>query len=296
MLSIGPIFMMVLGVLALLVVVRQLGPLRSGTLRSASIWALAAAVAFCISAGLEWFDSLSTAGGDFAWYATAVLGLCPLIAVLGARRPGAAVWNWFVVTPLLAVLLWPAAVSGFHSSFDGLRIDVPPLAGFTFVLVMGCGNYLGTRFWLAALLYGFAEFLLAAPVTAWGDTGFANSDLRWIGLWCWPLAVVLAWSTARSRVPSSTGPDRAWFDFRDAFGIVWARRLQDRVNERGASENWAARLDVQGFQWAAEASRTQRDYTAARIDHTLRWLLRRFVDDAWLNARLGPPPSDPTPA
>ena len=74
--------------------------------------------------------------------------------------------------------------------------------------------------------------------------------------------------------------------------MVWARRLQDRVNERATSENWCARLDVQGFQWDAEVSQTQRDCTAVRIDHTLRWLMRRFVNDPWLEARLGPPPSD----
>ncbi|MFO1092104.1 MAG: hypothetical protein U0992_02170 [Planctomycetaceae bacterium] len=29
---------------------------------------------------------------------------------------------------------------------------------------------------------------------------------------------------------------------------------------------------------------------AARVDHTLRWLLRRFVDDAWIDQRLMRPP------
>ncbi|MEZ6148255.1 MAG: hypothetical protein R3B91_23050 [Planctomycetaceae bacterium] len=44
---------------------------------------------------------------DLMWYSVALLSLCPPIAVLGARRPGAAAWTWFVILPMLAVLGWP---------------------------------------------------------------------------------------------------------------------------------------------------------------------------------------------
>jgi hypothetical protein len=294
MVLITSVLLILLNVLSIVLVALQGAHLRHTTLCSAWIWSLLAACAACISSFCSAGSLFSAWDADLAWYATAVLGLCPLIAVLGARRPGAGVWNWFVVLPLLAVLLWPATVAGFRSSLDGLRIDVPPLVGFTVVLVMGCGNYLGTRFWLPTVLYGFAEFLLAAPITEWGDTGFANSQLRGVAILCWPLAVILAWTIAQNRTQAPVGFDRAWLDFRDSYGMVWARRVQDRVNERAAQEQWCARLDVQGFHWDADVPEAERRKTAERIDHTLRWLLRRFVDDRWLDARLGTEPAGGT--
>jgi hypothetical protein len=91
-----------------------------------------------------------------------------------------------------------------------------------------------------------------------------------------------------------TGPDRVWHDFRDQFGIVWAQRVRERINERSTLENWPVRLERDGF--VAQTDGAGNDVAAAdpRVDHTLRWLLRRFVDEPWLNARLGthPPGSE----
>ena len=104
--------------------------------------------------------------------------------------------------------------------------------------------------------------------------------------------------------------DRLWFDFFDTFGIVWGRRIQDRVNFIASKENWPSRLELDGFVWSDESEPvipgvgiesanlqnlqqdTQHQDTnvtriESRVEYTFRWLLRRFVDPAWIDERLG---------
>ena len=106
------------------------------------------------------------------------------------------------------------------------------------------------------------------------------------------LGIGLLWAEFRSRQPTvaKTPFDVVWFDFRDSFGIVWGKRLQERVNEFAQRERWSAHLGQDGFQWeehepALEKLVSQAG-TEARIDHTLRWLLRRFVEPVWLDERM----------
>ena len=109
---------------------------------------------------------------------------------------------------------------------------------------------------------------------------------------------------------AATRFDRLWFDFFDLFGIVWGRRIQDRVNDIANLEQLPARLELDGFVWPQASTKSnlpvardgevsltnqpmsiqqERDRAAveARIEHILRWLLRRFVDASWIDSRLG---------
>lgn len=279
------ILTILLSVLPLLLIALSKGAFRRTTLISAWCWALAVAAVFAVAGSLDSFGNSSWQPGDAAWYAIAVLGLCPLIAVLGARRPGAGAWNWFVVLPLIAVLLWPVTLVSLTQATGG-SIDVPPFLGFVLVLGMGCGNYLGTRYWLPAGLYFAGEFLLAAPITEWGSTVVGGELWRFTAITCWSTAVLLAWLFARRRPQFSNRFDRVWFDFRSAYGVVWELRAQRRLNERGEAEAWSARLQSSGFAWEPEVSDEGRAEAEQRIEHALRWLLRRFVDDGWLDERL----------
>ena len=278
------ILTILMSVLPLLLIAGSAGAFRRTTLVSAWCWGLAAAAAFALAGTLHAWGG-SSRPGNAAWYAVAILGLCPLISVLGARRPGAGAWNWFVVLPLIAVLLWPVTLITLTQAAGG-PIDVPPFLGFVLVLGMGCGNYLWTRYWLPAGLYFAGELLLAAPITDWGSAVLGGELWRSVAIACWSVAILLAWLIARRPPQISDRFDRVWFDFRSAYGVVWELRAQRRLNERGEVEAWSARLQSSGFAREPDVSDERRAETEHRIEHALRWLLRRFVDDGWLNERL----------
>jgi hypothetical protein len=60
----------------------------------------------------------------------------------------------------------------------------------------------------------------------------------------------------------------------------------DRVNFTARQEGWSARLETQGLVWNPNSTPAQTEHTLKRADHTFRWLLRRFVDEQWIDERL----------
>jgi hypothetical protein len=256
------------------------------TLVPASYWALAASSLWTLTWILDHLtNQLSRSVADHLWYACAIIALCPPIAVLGSRRPGTRVWTWFILVPMLFALGWPVITLWLQGSdVRGLQLETPQLVGYLLVLVMGAGNYVGTRYTLAALLYAVANGLLVLSSSqtcpAW------LSDRWWVRLFATASMVVAILSAGREASFTShlaPGFDKLWLDFFDQFGIVWGRRIQDRVNFIAAKENWPAKLQLQGLQWTTPAD----PVTNARIEHTFRWLLRRFVDPKWIDERLG---------
>jgi hypothetical protein len=261
--------------------------LRPTTLLTAWNWCMAALVLW--SAG--WVGMLAlpeSAAGcvDLLWYLAALLLLCATVAVLGAKRPGARVWAWFVLLPLVCVLGWPALFT-LREGLPPQRLALmdPAVLAYGVVCVMGVGNYFGTRFAPAAGCLGLALVAAVAP--------FGGASVPW------PLApetsrIVATCSLAAGGwlarmlatvVPEGAAPfDRLWFDFRDYFGIVWGRRIQDRFNDAAAQSNWPVRIGLDGFHWEANAPADAAQREA--IEAALRWLLRRFVDPDWIDRRL----------
>lgn len=278
-------------VLAWRVALRGRFPVWRTTLNAAWAWAVAALSLWTVS----WVSDCglrvaSSAVADHLWYATAVLALCPLIAVLGSRRPGVRVWTWFIQLPLLLVLGWPVLSLWLQGSeVRGLQLETPQLVAYLLVLVMGAGNYIGTRFTLAILSLAAACTLLVVSFSVVSPVWL--SDAWWARQWAsglLGLAALFASGSVSSASASASRFDRLWLDFFDSFGVVWGRRIQDRVNFIAQKEGWPARLELHGFVWSDEsADSSARAATEARIEHTLRWLLRRFVDPHWIDHRLG---------
>lgn len=298
-------------------IVMRGGPqFRDTTLSSAWKWSVGAACCWAFA----WFSDcccnlFSPAAADHVWYACAVIGLCPPMAVLGSRRPGTRVWTWFILLPMLMAMSWPLLALRLQGTeLRGLHLETPQLIAFTLVLVMGVGNYCGTKYTISALIYGAATLALVVGCSLFEKQIPAE---RAVIRECSTLAVALAVCLLARAAPmvGSNRFDRIWFDFFDTFGIVWGRRIQDRVNHVAREQRWPVRLELEGFVRTdrlkshdlatstetadAELLRQSNsetdgeiDLVDARIEHTLRWLLRRFVDPIWIDARLEPKTSD----
>lgn len=253
-------------------------------------WMTAAWGLWVITAGLMATMPLSDAVRVQLWYWTAITALCPGIAVLGAKRPGSGVWTIFILVPLLFVLGWPALTVWRADGPRMFAVETPVVVGLILVLVMGTGNYLGTRFGWAAFVYALAVVALVTPVAAQAP---AWADRRWWGV---PLPFTIASSLlaiasllASRRIipaPENGTTDSLWNAFREAFGVVWSRRLQERLNLEAARERWRARVGPFGLEWSENVGLDDRLRTEQRFLHHLRWLLRRFVDDDWIDRHL----------
>ena len=113
------------------------------------------------------------------------------------------------------------------------------------------------------------------------------------------LAIVLvAWQLRRPN--DLTGWNRVWLDFRDSFGVVWAMRVAERVNQSAAAYAWSVRLRWNGFQGIDQEENRVVDSTIDRdtdaplagvapeqLDQAVRTLLRRFVSPDWIDQRMG---------
>ncbi len=274
---------------AVALTIRCLRRLQGTTLLTAAQWAVAGVVLWSVALVSDlWLRQWTEGGADLLWYGVAVVGVCPPIAVLGARRPGASTWAFFVLLPLLLVLMWPALAATRVWKFGTpLELEEPALIGFGVVLVMGCGNYFGTKFTLPALLYAVVVVLLLAPLSVAAPEFLRQKELTR----CWA-TFVLAASIAIARLRTIAVPmsgevwDRVWLDFIDSYGLVWGKRVMDRLNESAQHEGWVARLEWQGFVWQTDAKQADQVATRGRIDATLRWLLKRFVEPQWIDERL----------
>lgn len=225
---------------------------------------------------------------DQAWYWTTVISCCPLIAVLGAKRPTARVWTWFIILPLIAVLGWPAVTVLIRfPEVTPLDIQLPVFIGFGLVIVMGAGNYLGSRYGLSTALSSAALLICLCP-----SSNLFQGDLEQATLWRGVAALLMGLSLFHA-IRQANRPavdenrfDQLWFDFRDAFGIVWSIRIQDRINQTAEREKWIVRLGTEGFIWEQNVPDDVYSETVQRLTQTLHWLLRRFVDPEWVKSRL----------
>lgn len=209
-------------------------------------------------------------------FIAAVSTTCPAVSILGAKRPHDQAWN-FIVASLWLVLAMPAGKALLLDPGKPFGLH-PAQTWFVGALVLvGLANVLPTRFWAAGLLFAAGQYgLLFAP--------------QWSPLIGLALCVVATLLTAVQLTPrSSPRPwDRVWLDFRDLYGALWGLRLMERLNSVAQASGWDVRLSWWGFvdsTGPCDVSRLPPDL-ADRLGQAFDNLLRRFVTDEWIAARL----------
>lgn len=252
------------------------------------VWLVIAVVTLPPSPLRPWADGL--------WFLAAVVALVPPIAVLGARRPTSRVWTGFVLVPLVLVLAWPVLPAlAYGARPAAFNLEAPVVVGYVLVLVMGAGNYLGLAHTVSALLWMTGLLLVVLPLCPATSSPLLDawSGRAW-GTCCLAAAGWIADRQAARRVAhDSRSPfDRGWSDFRELFGIVWAKRLQERFNDDARRRGLTLRLGFQGLEDAAggRSSAGIDPASLAAAESSLRWLLQKFVDPAWIDKRLAPVP------
>jgi hypothetical protein len=259
--------------------------IRQTTLTGAWWWTLAAIVAWsCVELWVSLLPGI-TAGQSPLLLAATTLSFCPIVALLGAKRPQHAAWN-LVVLSLWAIVALPAAESIL------LRPGQPPEMGdargwFVWVLIgIGPINFVPTRYWLASLLVAAGQIAGLSPHLAmigWTEISHAGSA----GLVLCILGVAAAEIARRRPNGVANSLDRIWLDFRDTFGLLWGLRVQERVNAAAAQFGWGIELMWRGFR--KEDSGAALPATEASVEpelqSTLKGLLRRFVSDRWIAER-----------
>jgi hypothetical protein len=258
---------------------------RETTLKPAWMWAVATLVGWAgveIAAGLvgkRWADWTGPLR-----FAVAVLSFCPIVAVLGAKRPQHAAWS-FVVLAFWGITALPVAETLLLQRGQPLEIG-DARSWFLWILVLLAPiNYGPTRHGPSALLVAAGQFLaLSEHLPLVRREFFAGQESVGLVLLALGLAIVRP-----NRRPAANPYDRLWRDFRDTFGLFWALRVQERVRAAGQTGQWPVQLVWSGFvENSTGQSVTNFDpATEPTLRATLRGLLRRFVSGEWIADRLG---------
>jgi hypothetical protein len=289
-------FLTAVGVFAL---VARRACLRGTTLVAPWWWSMFAVLSLGLTeCALAWAPS-SAAWTSHARFMAAAATLCPMMAVLGARRPQDRAWQ-LIVASMVLVVVWPAAQALLFRPERALTLH-PAWRGFVTILwLLGLVNGLPTRHAIATLLAAAGQACLlsgASPVliggqmlSGWLGEWPGDSARVLLGLALCTMAVGLwAWRLCPDRSLYSA-VDRAWLDFRDLYGAVWSLRIAERFNAAAALQGWPGRLGWRGMHGPVEPDPNEgtvhRPSAASR--QALVGLLRRFVSDGWIAQRWPP--------
>lgn len=267
-------------------ITRSYAAVRFSTLRQAWCWSVIAASS-ALLATLVSFEpfSIPKEWGERTWFLSFVLATVPGISILGARKSIGAAWNWFILVPLCFVLFLPAIDrTGPMRQID---LEWPRFFGHIFILLMGTGNYFGTRHTSKSMFFFISVAGLGLTFTPAIDS-ISSVDPQTLRAMCvlfiFPLVFPFRISPPGRNLTKT--PEELWKEFCDSYGIVWAKRVMDRVNLSATEEGWQFRLDLGGivlFQKNSDAKKSEQ--SRKRLREILCWQFKRFYDEEWLSQR-----------
>lgn len=236
---------------------------RQTSLAHALLWTMSAWLAWALvvlAAGLG-LGELLPAGR----YLAVCLTGCAGVAVLGARRPGVAAWNFVVLGLLAVLLLWLA--EGFLGS-GTVELGVVRGTFLIAALAVGILNYLPTRLGLAALLLAAAAAIEIMQLFHGNSADLPSLILSTALL---ALAPWAGWALCQRADQTASAFDILWRSFRDRYGFLWGQRLREQFNRSAANNGWPVTLGWSGLRKQGEAGPAEADLQA-----TLQALMKRF--------------------
>jgi hypothetical protein len=236
---------------------------RRTSLTHAVGWVIAAWAGWLVAILLNRTDGPNVAASD---YLAVCLTSCAGVAVLGARRPGVAAWD-FVVFGLLAVQLLPLA-----EGFGELRLTTTRLAFLMAVVAVIGFNYGPTRNGSAAAVLTVGCWVVAWTITV-ADHTPASEAAKTFGLFAVLLSPWLALAAHLVGRRPLDALERTWLAFRDRFGLTWSLRIRDQFNRAAANAGWQWTLGWSGR--ISEPGRAGGDPPAEAVA-LLEALLKRF--------------------
>ena len=244
------------------------GALRRTSLSHALAWTATAWAAWVVLAfSAAHLDGASLLG--MRYLSLAMIG-CAGVAVLGARRPGVAAWN-FVVLGLLAVLL----LSWAEGMLLGSAVQLGEVRAVFLAATLATAvlNYLPTRLAPAALLLG-----VGCGLEMWALLEPAAAK-RTLGAHPWPAFLLVgsapwaAWAAVNTRREAVAAADRLWLHFRESYGLVWSQRVREQFNNAARHAGLPVELHWRGLIPTTASPSAETD--AASLQ-TLTALLKRF--------------------
>ncbi|MBP87560.1 MAG: hypothetical protein CMJ64_12680 [Planctomycetaceae bacterium] len=251
-------------------------------------WAIVATCVIGVTEILLHAFAHQTAWTEPVRFAASTTCFCPLMSLLGAKRPQDKAWH-FVVLSLWAILVLPAAESLVlrHGQMPDVR---GARSWFMLALIaVGLLNALPTRFWLAGILACTGQILMLSNYLPFLRDRFDLGPIL-IGFALWVSAVLVLVLRSRRDIRDRDPFDAIWLDFRDSFGALWALRVAERINAASAVGDWPIGLAWKGFFRKAEEGEDSLDELPHDVQQAVRQsfdnLLRRFVSEDWITARL----------
>jgi hypothetical protein len=213
-------------------------------------------------------------------YATVASTFCPIMAVLGSKRPQDRGWQWIVLS-LWIVLLVPAGQALAAPSGQRLELSAIWRSMLITLIAMELLNYLPTRFALPAILATVGQGILLVEYLLNRETSELATGSGLLLILIAGLGAPLSGRRPGKKTGQLNQPEpverleRRWFAFRDGWGAFWALRILQRVNQTAELSGWPVRLHwSQGF--VGEKVADVDDAVVAHIEQTFDSLLRRF--------------------
>ncbi|MEC8338311.1 MAG: hypothetical protein VXZ84_09235 [Planctomycetota bacterium] len=252
------------------------------------IWSMVAAGAVIATSLL--IHAVSAQSASLLVYLAVTATLCPVVALLGAKKPQNRAWQW-IVGALWLILSLPALTA---VTFRHTQLQLGSIwSGLIIILILlPIANYLGTRYLFSALLTAVAQVTLLAecgaitlkPNSIWiiRDAWFSSTTSAVLLLLVANIAALFLTPRRLKMLRSVDRTNDLWKEFSQRYGLLWSRRVADRAEKLVDQAGVSLRLGRAGFYTIENQQKIFSEQPPKQATLTLRNLLLRFVSPQWM--------------